>query len=72
MFHFTHRYSMTSGHIGLDILTSTHLPFVEFNQERYKGSAGWPRDRRPNPRAGRRADEIEAEGNPLAGLPLGR
>ena len=37
MFHFTHVYSMTSGHIALDILTSTHVPFVEFNQERYKG-----------------------------------
>src|SRR6185436_18410405 len=36
MFHFTHRYSMTEGHIGLDILTSTHVPFVEFNPERYK------------------------------------
>ena len=36
MFHFTHTYSMTSGHIALDILTSTHVPFVEFNQERYK------------------------------------
>jgi hypothetical protein len=36
MFHFTHRYSMSEGHIGLDILTSTHVPFVEFNGERYK------------------------------------
>src|SRR5215207_6074610 len=35
MFHFTHRYSMTSGHIGLDILTSTHVPFAEFNKARY-------------------------------------
>ena len=35
MFHFTHRYSMASGHIGLDILTSTHVPFVELNKARY-------------------------------------
>jgi hypothetical protein len=36
MFHFTHAYSMTAGHIGLEILTSTHEPFAEFNPERYK------------------------------------
>ena len=36
MFHFTHTYSMTAGHIGLDILTSTSVPFAEFNSERYK------------------------------------
>jgi alpha/beta hydrolase family protein len=35
MFHFTHRYSMSEGHIGLDVLTSTHEPFVEFNGPRY-------------------------------------
>ncbi len=70
MFHFTHRYSMTSGHIGLDILTSTHVPFVEFNRERYKDL-----------QVGQgQASEILAQvgalmkskqsGNPLAGLPL--
>ena len=26
---------MASGHIGLDILTSTHIPFVELNKGRY-------------------------------------
>ncbi len=36
MFHFTHTYSMSAGHISLDILTSTHVPFTEFNAERYK------------------------------------
>ena len=36
MFHFTHRYSMDAGHVALDILTSTHQPFVEFNGARYK------------------------------------
>src|SRR5262249_42634278 len=36
MFHFTHRYSMSEGHIGLEILTSTPQGFIEFNPERYK------------------------------------
>jgi hypothetical protein len=36
MFHFTHVYTMTSGHVGLDVLTSTTVPFAEFNPERYK------------------------------------
>jgi hypothetical protein len=35
MFHFTHRYSMSSGHAAVEILTSTHVPFVEFNKGRY-------------------------------------
>ena len=70
MFHFTHLYSMTSGHIGLDILTSTHVPFVEFNPQRYEGLQVLPGQ----------APEILAQvgalmkskqpGNPLAGLPL--
>src|SRR4051794_32978527 len=36
LFHFTHRYSMSEGHIGLEILTSTAQGFAEFNPERYK------------------------------------
>jgi hypothetical protein len=36
MFHFTHRYSMSEGHIGLDVLTSTSQPFIEFNEQRYR------------------------------------
>jgi len=36
MFHFTHTYSMTEGHIGLEILTSATQGFAEFNPERYK------------------------------------
>lgn len=36
MFHFTHRYSMSAGHVGLDVLTSTPEPFVEFNEQRYR------------------------------------
>ena len=45
MFHFTHKYSMAAGHVGLDILTSTQAPLVEFNGARYSESA-WHRDRR--------------------------
>ena len=36
MFHFTHTYSMTEGHVGLEILTSATEGFREFNHERYK------------------------------------
>src|SRR5262249_37055681 len=35
-FHFTHTYSMTEGHIGLEILTTTPQGLIDFNQERYK------------------------------------
>jgi len=37
MFHFTHRYSMTEGHVALDVLTSAPDAFIERNPERYKG-----------------------------------
>jgi hypothetical protein len=70
MFHFTHRYSMDAGHIALDVLTTTHVPFVELNGERYK-------DLRVEPG---QAPEILAQvgalmkskerGNPFGGLPL--
>lgn len=36
MFHFTHTYTMTSGHIGVEIVTSDPAQFVEFNEARYK------------------------------------
>ena len=36
MFHFTHTYSMSAGHIGLEIVTSPPGQFQEFNAERYK------------------------------------
>src|SRR5262245_3977621 len=36
MFHFTHRYSMTEGHIGLEILTTNPQGLAEANSERYK------------------------------------
>ena len=36
VFHFTHRYSMTEGHIGVEILTTTAQGLAESNPERYK------------------------------------
>src|ERR1051326_1022791 len=39
MFHFTHRYSMTEGHIGVEILTTTPQGLIEANQARYKDLA---------------------------------
>jgi hypothetical protein len=36
MFHFTHRYSMTEGHIGVEILTTTPQGLIEANAARYK------------------------------------
>jgi hypothetical protein len=72
MFHFAHTYSMTAGHVGLDILTSTSVPFAEFNPERYKSLRVGPGQ----------ASEILAQvgalvrstqaGNPLTGLPVRR
>jgi len=70
MFHFTHRYSMSEGHIALDILTSTHVPLVEFNGARYKDLQVLPGQ----------APEILAQvgalmksrQSPIAGLPLRR
>jgi hypothetical protein len=35
MFHFTHTYTMTSGHIGFEVVTSPPAQFVAFNRERY-------------------------------------
>lgn len=35
MFHFTHRYTMDAGHIGVEILTSGPDALREFNAERY-------------------------------------
>jgi hypothetical protein len=72
MFHFTHVYTMSSGHVGLDVLTSTAVPFVEFNPERYKDLQVQPGQ----------ATEILAQvgalikskqaGNPLNALPIRR
>ncbi len=68
MFHFTHTYSMTDGHIGLEILTSATQGFTDFNPERYKDlSVG-------NGQASEIIAQVGAlikskeKGNPLAGL----
>ena len=70
MFHFTHLYSMTSGHIGVDILTSNPTAFAERNEGRYGDLQI----------ANGQASEIIAQvgallkskqaNNPLTGLPL--
>jgi hypothetical protein len=70
MFHFTHLYSMSSGHIGVDILTSNPTAFAELNQERYGDLQT----------TNAQSSEIIAQvgallkspqaNNPLAGLPL--
>src|SRR4051812_7095160 len=39
MFHFTHRYSMTEGHVGLEIQTTTPQGLAESNPDRYKDLA---------------------------------
>jgi hypothetical protein len=36
MFHFTHTYTMSSGHIGVEIVTSTPAQFTAVNEARYK------------------------------------
>jgi Alpha/beta hydrolase domain len=70
MFHFTHTYSMTEGHIGLEILTSATQGFTEFNGERYKGLST------ANGQAGEIIAQVGAllkskhSDNPLAGLPI--
>lgn len=37
MFHFTHTYTMASGHAGVEIVTSDPAQFVAFNEARYGG-----------------------------------
>jgi hypothetical protein len=70
MFHFTHTYSMTEGHIGLEILTSATQGFADFNPERYKDLAV------ANGQAGEIIAQVGAllksprADNPLAGLPI--
>jgi len=70
MFHFTYAYTMSTGHIGVEIVTSDPAPFVAFNGPRYKSLRVQPGQ----------ASEILAQvgallrskqpGNPLAGLPV--
>jgi hypothetical protein len=69
MFHFTHRYSMTEGHIGLEILTSATQAFTEFNPERYKElsvATGQASD--IIAQVGALIKSPQAKDNPLAGL----
>ena len=72
MFHFTHAYTMSSGHIGLEIVTSDPAQLVEFNRPRYTDLAIEP---------GQAGDIIAQVGalvrsrrpdNPLAGLVVRR
>jgi hypothetical protein len=72
MFHFTHRYSMTEGHIGLEILTTTPQGLADANPDRYKDLVV----------GNGQANEIIAQvgallksnhpDNPLAGVPIRR
>ena len=57
MFHFTHTYTMTAGHIGLEIVTSDPAQFVAFNEARYKDMKVGQRDHL----AGGRARSVERE-----------
>lgn len=72
MFHFTHTYTMTSGHAAVEIVTSDPAQFVEFNGARY-------RDLRVQPgQAGEIIAQVGAlirsrrPDNPLTGLPVRR
>jgi hypothetical protein len=68
MFHFTHAYTMTAGHVALEIVTSDPAQFVAFNASRYKDLSVQP---------GQASDILAQVGalirsshpsNPLAGL----
>jgi hypothetical protein len=70
MFHFTHTYSMASGHVAVEIVTSDPAQFVDFNAARYRDLSLQPGQ----------ASEILAQvgalirsknaSNPLAGLAI--
>jgi len=70
MLHFTHTYSMAAGHIGLDILTSTHVPFVEFNKARYGDLSVAPGQASDILAQAGALIKSRAPGAPLAGLPI--
>jgi hypothetical protein len=70
MFHFTHVYSMSSGHIGVEVLTSATQGFTEFNPERYKGlQIGNGQTNEILAQVGALLKSKQAD-NPLAGLPV--
>lgn len=69
-FHFTHTYTMASGHIGLEIVTSDPTQFVEYNNDRYKDlKVGQGQASEIIAQVGALIRSKEA-GNPLAGLPI--
>jgi hypothetical protein len=70
MFHFTHTYTMTSGHIGVEIVTSDPAQFVEFNQARYSDLRIQPAQTNEILAQVGAALRSSGQGNPLAGLPL--
>src|SRR5437762_4912542 len=70
MFHFTHRYSMTEGHIGLEILTTTPAGFAEANPDRYKDLVvGQGQANEIIAQVGALLKSKQAS-NPLVGLPI--
>ncbi len=70
MFHFTHRYTMSAGHIGVEIVTSGLPLFLNHNEARYRDL------KVTNEQASEVLAQVGAAlksndaGNPLAGLPL--
>jgi Alpha/beta hydrolase domain len=72
VFHFTHLYTMTSGHIGLEILTTTPVGLAQFNQARYSDlriEQGQASDILAQVGALIKSKQSE---NPLGGLPVRR
>ena len=69
-FHFTHTYTMASGHIGLEIVTSDPTQFVEYNGDRYKDlKVGQGQASEIIAQVGALIRSKEAS-NPLSGLPI--
>jgi hypothetical protein len=70
MFHFTHRYTMDSGHIGLEIVTSSLPLFLDHNEARYRDlKIGNGQASEIIAQVGALLKSSETS-NPLAGLPI--
>jgi len=69
-FHFMHTYMMSSGHIGLEIVTSPPAQLMEFNQERYKDMKIQPDQASQIIAQVGAAIRSKEKANPLAGLPI--
>jgi hypothetical protein len=70
MFHFTHTYSMTEGHIGVEILTTTPQGFAEANPARYKDlTIGSGQTNEILAQVGALLKSTHPD-NPLAGIPV--